>query len=53
MGDNQKWVSNENEIHELYERCMTINFDETHILLGKAKTKKEKEFVRLITAFVL
>jgi len=27
-------------IHELYEQCMTINFDETHILLEKAKTKE-------------
>lgn len=42
-------MSNENAIHELYEQCMTINFDETHILLEKAKTKEEKEFVRLVT----
>ena len=34
-------MSNENAIHELYEQCMTINFDETH------------EFVRLVTDFVL
>ena len=46
-------MSNENAIHELYEQCMTINFDETHILLEKAKTKEEKEFVRLVTDFVL
>ena len=33
-------TSNENAIHELYERCMTINFDKTHILLEKPKQKK-------------
>ena len=30
-------MSNENAIHELYEQCMTINFDETHILLEKGR----------------
>ena len=46
-------MSNENAIHALYEKCMTINFDETHILLEKAKTTEEKEFVRLEKDFVL
>jgi len=32
---------------------MTINFDEAHIFLEKAKTKEEKEFIRLVTVFVL
>jgi len=27
-------MSNENAIHELYEQCMTINFDETHIFVS-------------------
>ena len=30
---------------------MTINFDETHIFLEKAKTKEEKKFIRLVTVF--
>lgn len=46
-------MSNAEAIHELYEQCMTINFDETHALIENAGTKEEKEFVRLITDFVL
>lgn len=46
-------MSHEEVIHDLYERCMELNFDETHILLEKARSKEEKEFIRLITDFVL
>lgn len=46
-------MSNTEAIHELYIQCMTINFDETHKLLQNAKTKEEKDFVRLVTDFVL
>ena len=40
-------------IFQLYEQCKKINFDETHTLLELAKTKEEREFVRLVTNFVL
>ena len=40
-------------IHEFYEKCMKLNFVDTHDLLNKASTKTEKDFVKVITDFVL
>lgn len=46
-------MSNKEAVHELYEQCMTINFDETHSLIESAKTQEERDFIRTITDFVL
>lgn len=46
-------MSKSEAIFQLYKECMTINFDETHTLLEEAETKEQREFVRLITNFVL
>ncbi|MBR6406263.1 MAG: hypothetical protein IKS18_08765 [Lachnospiraceae bacterium] len=40
-------------IHELYERCKDINFDDTCDLLENAKSKEEKDFVRTVSNFIL
>ena len=40
-------------IHELYERCTDINFDDTCDLLENAKSKEEKDFVRTVSNFIL
>ncbi len=46
-------MSKNEVLHQLYEQCLKINFDDTHDLLENAETKEEKDFVRLITDFVL
>lgn len=40
-------------IHEFYNQCKDIDFDESSELITKASSKEEKEFIRVITDFVL
>ena len=40
-------------IHELYEQCKTIEFNETSELMEQAKSTEEKDFINLVTDFVL
>ncbi len=40
-------------IHELYEQCKDLNFEDTYQLIKNAESKEEKEFICIITDFVL
>lgn len=46
-------MSKADVIHELYEQCKDLNFDETYQLMKNAKSKEEKDFICIITDFVL
>ena len=46
-------MSKSEAIHELYETCKEINFDETDELLMNAKDDDEKRFIRAVTDCVL
>ena len=46
-------MSKSEAIHELYETCKEINFDETDELLMSAKDDDEKRFIRAVTDCVL
>lgn len=46
-------MSNYEALHELYEQCRKINFDETFELMKKADSKEERDFISLVTDFVL
>ena len=40
-------------IHELYEQCKTIEFNETAELTEQAQTIEEKNFINLVADFIL
>ena len=40
-------------LHELYNECKNINFNESHELLSNAKTEEEAEFIRVVTDVIL
>ena len=40
-------------LHELFVQCQTIRFDESSSLIQSAKTEEEKNFIRLVTDFIL
>ena len=40
-------------LHELYNQCKEINFDESSEILSSAKSDEEADFFRIVTDFVL
>ena len=46
-------MTNSKAIHELYEQCKTLNFDETSELIKKAESQEEKEFIRTVSNLIL
>ena len=40
-------------LHELYNQCKEINFDESSEILSSAESDEEADFFRIITDFVL
>lgn len=46
-------MSNTEMIHDLYEKCKSLSIDETHVLIKNAKSPEERDFVRLVTNYVL
>ena len=40
-------------LHELYLQCQTIRFDESPVLIQMAETEEEKDFVRVVTDYIL
>lgn len=41
------------QMHDFYTACKDINFDETSELFKNAESKEEKDFIRVVTDFVL
>ena len=40
-------------MRQFYKECMDIEFDETSELIKSAETKDERDFIKLVTDFVL
>lgn len=40
-------------IHQLYNECSNIEFDESYDLMKEAKTEDEKNFIKLVTDYIL
>ena len=40
-------------IHELYEQCKDMNFDESYQLIKNAKSEEERDFIRAIADIIL
>lgn len=40
-------------LHQLYNECKDIEFDESYSLMTKAKTDDEKRFIEVVTGFIL
>lgn len=40
-------------LHELYNLCNEINFDDSHELISSAKSEEEAAFFKVVTDFVL
>ena len=34
-------------VHELYEQCKDLNFDDTYQLIKNAKSEEERDFLRV------
>ena len=41
------------QMHDFYTACKDINFDDTSEMFKNAESEEEKDFVRLVTDFVL
>lgn len=46
-------MSKSEVLHELYEQCKDLNFDETYQLIKNAGSQEEREFLRVITNCIL
>ena len=40
-------------LHELYEQCKDINFDESYQLIKNARSEEERDFTRIVADFIL
>ena len=40
-------------LHQLYNECTDIEFDESYDLIKNAKSDDEKRFIKLVTDYVL
>ena len=40
-------------VHELYEQCKDLNFDDTYQLIQNAKSEEERDFLRVVTNCIL
>ncbi len=40
-------------VHELYEQCKGLNFDDTYQLIKNAKSEEERDFLRVVTNCIL
>ena len=46
-------MSKSEAIHELYEQCKDMNFDESYQLIKNARSEEERDFTRVIADFIL
>ena len=46
-------MSKSEVIHELYEQCKDINFDESYQFIKNARSEEERDFARIIADFIL
>ena len=46
-------MSKSEAIHDLYEQCKDMNFDESCQLIKNARSEEERDFTRAIADFIL
>ncbi len=46
-------MSKSEVLHQLYNECKNIEFDESYELIKKAKTDDERKFIQCVTDYVL
>lgn len=46
-------MSKSEVLHQLYNECKNIEFDESYDLIKKAKTDDERKFIQCVTDYVL
>lgn len=46
-------ISKEEAVYELYEKCRELDFSDTYTLVKNARNQEEREFIKLVTNFVL
>ena len=40
-------------LHELYQQCSEINFNDSHEIISGAESEEEADFFRTVTDFIL
>lgn len=40
-------------IHELYEQCKDMDFDESYLLIKNARSEEERDFMRAVADYIL
>ena len=45
-------MSKSEVLHQLYNECKDIEFDESYELIKKAETEDEKKFIQYVTIYV-
>lgn len=46
-------MSKSEVLHQLYNECKDIEFDESYELIKKAETEEEKKFIQYVTDYIL
>lgn len=46
-------MSKSEVLHQLYNECKDIEFDESYELIKKAETEDEKKFIQYVTDYIL
>lgn len=46
-------MSNAEALHQLFEQCQKINFDESYDIIASAQSQDEADFFRLATDLIL
>ena len=46
-------MSKAEELHELYNLCIEINFNDSHEIISSAESEAEADFFKAVTDFVL
>ena len=46
-------MSKSETLHQLYNECKNIEFDESFDLIENAETDDEKKFIKIVTDFIL
>lgn len=46
-------MSKSEVLHQLYNECKDIEFDESYDLIKEAKTDDERKFIELVTEYIL
>ena len=46
-------MSNKEALHQLFDQCQNINFDESYDIISSARSPEEADFFRMATDLIL